>query len=83
MKVQILMIIKSLLMYTESEIKKETFMRLVVNIDLCLTKYRSEYDNTTGNTVAESQDLHTFDHVFEINSTHQMQDPHMLWIEEG
>lgn len=45
MKVQILMIIKSLLMYTESEIKKETFMRLVVNIDLCLTKYRSEYDN--------------------------------------
>lgn len=61
-------------------------MKLVVNKELLLTKYRSEYetfDNTTGNTVAESQDLHTFHHVFKVNSTHQMQDPNMLWFEEG
>lgn len=82
------MIIKSLLIYTESEIikKKEILMKLVVNKELLLTKYRSEYetfDNTTGNTVAESQDLHTFHHVLKMKSTHQMQDPNMLWFEKG
>lgn len=35
MKVQILIIIKYLLIYTETEIKKETLMRLVVNKNFC------------------------------------------------